>query len=75
VDPVDPNVAAVSEDACAHNGFHAAALDRKARRPLNARETEVLRLVGQGLANKEIAAKMNILESGVKKPSTVVWED
>lgn len=67
---VDPRLAAiiadVSEDASAHNGFHAAALDRQARRPLNARETEVLRLVCQGLANKEIAAKMNISDSGVK---------
>jgi two-component system, LuxR family, sensor kinase FixL len=67
---VDPRLAAiiadVSEDASAHNGFHAPALDRQARRPLNARETEVLRLVCQGLANKEIAAKMNISDSGVK---------
>ena len=36
------------------------------RAPLNSRELEVLRLVVQGLANKEIAAKMSISESGVK---------
>jgi len=67
---MDPRLAAiiadVSEDAPPQNGFHATALDRQARRPLNARETEVLRLVCQGLANKEIAAKMNISDSGVK---------
>jgi DNA-binding CsgD family transcriptional regulator/PAS domain-containing protein len=33
---------------------------------LTARETEILRLVVQGLANKEIAAKMTISESTVK---------
>jgi two-component system sensor kinase FixL len=36
------------------------------RAALNARETEVLRLLVQGLANKEIAARMEISESAVK---------
>ena len=36
------------------------------RVPLNNRELEVLRLVVQGLANKEIASRMLISESGVK---------
>jgi len=36
------------------------------RVPVNTRELEVLRLVVQGLANKEIAARMMISESGVK---------
>jgi PAS domain S-box-containing protein len=34
--------------------------------PLNARELEVLRLLVQGLANKEIASRMGISESAVK---------
>jgi two-component system nitrate/nitrite response regulator NarL len=36
------------------------------RAALNGRETEVLRLLVQGLANKEIAARMEISESAVK---------
>src|SRR6516225_1273505 len=36
------------------------------RASLNSRELEVLRLVVQGLANKQIAAQMSISESGVK---------
>ncbi|MGA9042142.1 MAG: LuxR C-terminal-related transcriptional regulator [Terriglobales bacterium] len=34
--------------------------------PLNSREMDVLRLVVQGLSNKEIASSMNISESAVK---------
>jgi PAS domain S-box-containing protein len=34
--------------------------------PLNARESDVLRLLVQGMANKEIAARMEISESAVK---------
>jgi len=34
--------------------------------PLNPREQDVLRYLVQGLANKEIAARMNLSESGVK---------
>jgi len=66
----DPKVAAiiadVGEEHGTQNGFHPAALDRQARAVLNARETDVLRYVCQGLSNKEIAAKMNISDSGVK---------
>ncbi len=39
---------------------------RRGQIPLTARETEVLRLLVQGLANKEIGARMDISESAVK---------
>ena len=38
----------------------------RAKAPLNTRETEVLQLLVQGLANKEIAVRMKISESVVK---------
>jgi PAS domain S-box-containing protein len=41
-------------------------LEHRERAALNARETEVLRLLVQGLANKEVAARMEISESAVK---------
>jgi two-component system, LuxR family, sensor kinase FixL len=59
-------IADVSEEQDTPNGSHSGVLDHQARTPLNPREIEVLRLVCQGLANKEIAAKMNISDSGVK---------
>jgi PAS domain S-box-containing protein len=66
----DPRVAAiiadVGEEHSPQNGISPGALDRQARAPLNARESEVLRFVCQGLSNKEIAARMNISDSGVK---------
>jgi DNA-binding CsgD family transcriptional regulator len=40
--------------------------EHRERAALNSRETEVLRLLVQGLANKEIAARMEISESAVK---------
>jgi DNA-binding CsgD family transcriptional regulator len=40
--------------------------DRQERATLSGRETEVLRFLVQGLANKEIAARMDISESSVK---------
>jgi two-component system sensor kinase FixL len=40
--------------------------DHGERTPLNGREVEVLRFLIQGLANKEIAARMEISESAVK---------
>jgi DNA-binding NarL/FixJ family response regulator len=40
--------------------------DQKERPSLNARELDVLRLVVQGLANKEIASRAEILEGVVK---------
>jgi PAS domain S-box-containing protein len=41
-------------------------VDRHERASLSGRETEVLRFLVQGLANKEIAARMDISESSVK---------
>jgi two-component system sensor kinase FixL len=40
--------------------------DHQERTPLNNRETEVLRLVVQGLANKEIAVRLSVSESVIK---------
>jgi PAS domain S-box-containing protein len=40
--------------------------EQRERAALNGRETEVLRLLVQGLANKEIAGRMEISESAVK---------
>ena len=55
-------IADVSEDAAAVNGV----LDVDARVLLTDREREVLRYLVQGMANKEIAARMEISESAVK---------
>ena len=58
-------IADVSEEQTAPASSGPASLDQE-RPSLNDRELEVLRLVVQGLANKEIAARMNISESAVK---------
>ncbi len=63
-----PKLAAIigdisEEDRAAEPGAEAEHPERAA---LNNRETEVLRLLVQGLANKEIAARMGISESAVK---------
>lgn len=57
-------IADVSEEATADgtNG----AVDRRVPLELSPRETDVLRFVVQGFANKEIAARMEISESTVK---------
>lgn len=57
-------IADVSDDAQAPSG--SSAFDEADITPLTERETEVLRFVVQGLANKEIAATMAISESTVK---------
>ena len=43
------------------------AQEQHERSALNSREAEVLRLLVQGLANKEIASHTEMSESGVKK--------
>jgi PAS domain S-box-containing protein len=61
-------IADVSEEAEVGPGAAAlgASPDGRDVASLNSRETEVLRLLVQGLANKEIAARMEISESTVK---------
>jgi PAS domain S-box-containing protein len=56
-------IADISEDGLQQNGH---APDRQDRASLNDRETEVLGYLVQGMANKEIAARMEISESSVK---------
>jgi DNA-binding CsgD family transcriptional regulator len=58
-------IADSSEEGNGSQGW-ASNLDDQARPPLNDRERDVLRFVCQGLANKEIASRMNISESAVK---------
>ncbi|SPE38038.1 exported hypothetical protein [Candidatus Sulfopaludibacter sp. SbA3] len=58
-------IADVSEEAAAASSG-APAVTGQERVALGSRETEVLRLLVQGLANKEIAARMEISESTVK---------
>lgn len=59
-------IADVSEEQSAPAGTETAPLDQAERPSLTERESDVLRLVVQGLSNKEIAAQMNISESAVK---------
>jgi PAS domain S-box-containing protein len=61
-------IADVSEEAEIGLGAVAlaSAVDGREVSALNSRETDVLRLLVQGLANKEIAARMEISESTVK---------
>jgi two-component system, LuxR family, sensor kinase FixL len=64
-----PKLAAIIADVTDETVAAAAggpAMAHHERAPLNSRETEVLRFLVQGLANKEIAARMDISESSVK---------
>ena len=58
-------IADLTEEQSVANGT-TASFDQKERPLLSARETEVLRLVVQGMSNKEIALHLDISESGVK---------
>ncbi len=58
-------IADVTEESSAGGSGSQSGSDRE-RAALNGRETEVLRFLVQGLANKEIAARMEISESSVK---------
>lgn len=59
-------IADVSDEQTVPAGLASPSLDQKERPSLNNRELDVLRLLVQGLANKEIASRMVISESGVK---------
>jgi PAS domain S-box-containing protein len=63
-----PKVAAIIADVTESSAEEESADDGElgASAQLSARETDVLRLLVQGLANKEIAARMEISESAVK---------
>lgn len=58
-------IADVSEEQVAGNGT-TPSFDQKERPSLSSRELDALRLVVQGLSNKEIASRMEISESAVK---------
>jgi PAS domain S-box-containing protein len=69
-DGANPKLAAiiadVSEEQAAPSSANTVLSDPQERAPLNTRELDALRLVVQGLANKEIASRMEISESAVK---------
>ncbi len=53
-------------DVLLPSSVDAAAVDALAGEPLTAREMEILALLAEGVANKEIAARLNITEHTVK---------
>jgi PAS domain S-box-containing protein len=64
-----PKLAAIIADVTDHTAGSTPggpSMDHHERASLSGRETEVLRFLVQGLANKEIAARMDISESSVK---------
>lgn len=64
-----PKLAAIIADVTGESppvGSESSTANHQLRTPLSTREVEVLRLVVQGLANKEIAAQLKISESAVK---------
>jgi two-component system, LuxR family, sensor kinase FixL len=68
-DGAQPKLAAIIADVTEeqdHPPSNSVASDQQARAQLSTRELDALRLVVQGLANKEIATRMEISESAVK---------
>jgi PAS domain S-box-containing protein len=66
-----PKLAAIIADVTEERGGagesnSSAVSDHQERTSLNNRESDVLRLLVQGLANKEIASRLNVSESAVK---------
>jgi two-component system sensor kinase FixL len=59
-------IADVTEERSAIAESPSTASNDQVRTPLNNRESDVLRLLVQGLANKEIASRLDISESAVK---------
>jgi PAS domain S-box-containing protein len=59
-------IADVTEERSGAAESTSAASDHQERATLNGRESDVLRLLVQGLANKEIASRLNVSESVVK---------
>ena len=59
-------IADVSEEQEHPSVTNSGTLDRQERTQLSNRELDALRLVVQGLANKEIASQLNVSESVVK---------
>jgi two-component system sensor kinase FixL len=59
-------IADVTEERGASDDSTPATSDQQPRIPLNSRESEVIKLLVQGMTNKEIAARLNVSESVVK---------
>jgi len=59
-------IADVTEERSASADSGPAKSDQQPRIPLNSRESEVIKLLVQGMTNKEIAANLNVSESVVK---------
>jgi PAS domain S-box-containing protein len=61
-----PHLAAIIADVSEDQALEVSAMERREPQVLSSRETDVLRLLVQGLTNKEIGARLDISESAVK---------